>query len=460
MEEKRDYSKECGIRCRQIRMSKGMSQQVLAEKMNVTPAAISKWEKEGISNIDYIMKLSDALGQDITADQFDQEGVIGEVGREILRILVKNEGFVDFSVLEKNMFGMKADRISNELFKLERIGAVIREQFQDYLKHDRDGVFITAKGVIAYKNMLDEKKNLLVEAVITMDERLADGATSFQDVVDSDPVTGILMRMNSQSSFRCDYLSYLYKNFYHPIINEDKSHWLTNPRIDGIMCGKSAYIDILRRMAQKATKSEIDEYIIEVMSEGPEEASFDNFEDEYGYNHVAAGLDEKDFEAVKFFCGVIESMPDLPNLSYTEKDWDRNSKNPEVKKAISEMKRWDKEYENCSLYDYKDVVQSLSDNEEAFFEFMDEDRMKRPNLWFKYDEIKNYIEENILPPASNYEEEIDEIIKEIWNANPETMEYYYSFPKLWEENGLAQLVRTRVGVPKMRETAKEEKDND
>ena len=71
MEGNRDYSKECGIRCRQIRMSKGMSQQALAEKINVTPAAISKWEKEGISNIDYIMTISNVLGQDITSDQFD-----------------------------------------------------------------------------------------------------------------------------------------------------------------------------------------------------------------------------------------------------------------------------------------------------------------------------------------------------------------------------------------------------
>lgn len=89
--------------------------------MNVTAAAISKWEKDGISNIDHIKRISDFLGQDITADQIDQEGAVSEIGKETLGILVENGGHVDFIFISSNLFGMKLDRISNELFKLERM---------------------------------------------------------------------------------------------------------------------------------------------------------------------------------------------------------------------------------------------------------------------------------------------------------------------------------------------------
>ena len=110
MEDKKSLSQNCGIRCRQIRMSKGISQQELADKMHVTAAAISKWEKEGISNIDVISELSNILGQDITADQIDQEGSIGEIGKEILTLLVKCNGYQDYSDLCSNMYGILRER--------------------------------------------------------------------------------------------------------------------------------------------------------------------------------------------------------------------------------------------------------------------------------------------------------------------------------------------------------------
>ncbi len=144
MSEVRNYARECGIRCRQIRMAKGMSQQQLADKMNVTAAAISKWEKEGINNIDQIMRLSDILRQDITADQLDQEGTVGEVGKEILRRLAFSEGSISADDLFDDMYGMKQNRICNELFKLERIGVIVREQFWDFSNEERDYIFITA----------------------------------------------------------------------------------------------------------------------------------------------------------------------------------------------------------------------------------------------------------------------------------------------------------------------------
>ena len=459
MEENRDYAKECGIRCRQIRMSKGMSQQALAEKMSVTPAAISKWEKEGVSNISHIMKLSNALGQDITADQFDQEGSIGEVGKEILSILVKNRGVVDFGTLEHNMYGMKSDRISNELFKLERIGAVIREQFQDYLHNERDGIFITAKGAIAYKNTLGGKKSILLENILTMDERLVNGATSYQEVVDSDVITGILMRIDSKNSFRCDYLTYLYKNYFHPIINEEHVIWPCYEGIAENMLGNSAYIDILRRMAQRATRDIIDELFSDVIR-STEDDDYDEqaYMVTYWAEHIAAGLDEKEFDALKYFGNKVESAPHIMNVDFTEEDWDIQSNNPIVKDAITEMTEFNKECEEGSYNDYytHPMYQDLNDNEVAFFSSMDENTYKWPRKWFSYDEIKAFIEANIRLAETDAEKEISDNLKKIWETDNSTMEYYYSFPQAWEENGLAQLVRDRVGIPNRAAADKEE----
>lgn len=49
---KLSLARECGLRCRRIRMAKNMSQQDLADLLFTTPQNISKYEKDGISNID------------------------------------------------------------------------------------------------------------------------------------------------------------------------------------------------------------------------------------------------------------------------------------------------------------------------------------------------------------------------------------------------------------------------
>ncbi|WP_092325151.1 hypothetical protein [Butyrivibrio sp. YAB3001] len=42
---------------------------------------------------------------------------------------------------------------------------------------------------------------------------------------------------------------------------------------------------------------------------------------------------------------------------------------------------------------------------------------------------------------------MDSAIKDMWETDEHTRDYYYSFPKRWEDNGLAKLIRERVGVP-------------
>ena len=454
MEGNRDYSKECGIRCRQIRMSKGMSQQALAEKINVTPAAISKWEKEGISNIDYIMTISNVLGQDITSDQFDQEGALGEVGKEILRILIEKGGYEDFENLEHELFGMKADRISNELFKLERIGTAIREQYKDFSGDDRDGVFITAKGVIAYKNTVMFPNAEQLNSVVTMDERLEDRYSSFQDIIDSDRVTKYLMGFSHGrfSGFRCDYIKYLFRNYFNPIVEHaaERNIVYNESTISKVLCGESCYIDILRRMAQGTNVKEFEETIIEDYLVDLYTFGDFSFYEDYTLEHEAAGLDENNMEALRYFCNVIECMPDYHSIMYNEEDWLTDSEDPEVQDAIRGLRMsdmYDDMYDENELYGFSGYIKKISDNEEAFFGGLDDSRKKNSNLWFTEQEIRKYIEGNILEPTTEEERMIDEGLRELWKTDPEILEYYNSFPKSWEDNGLAQLIRDRVGVP-------------
>lgn len=456
MEENRDYSKECGIRCRQIRMSKGMSQQALAEKINVTPAAISKWEKEGITNIDHIMNISNALGQDITSDQFDQEGSLGEVGKEILRILIENGGYQEFEKLELELFGMKAERISNELFKLERIGTAVREQYKDYEGRERDGIFITAKGVIAYKNTVMFPNADILNSVVTMDERLEDGVTSFQDLIDSDRVTKFLIDLNHTRAigFRCDYLRYLYRYFYNPIVKElDVANTIYNDgRISQVLCGESCYIDLLRRMAQGVNVKDFEEAISDYLEDC---YVYEDYESDcYDMEYQAAGLDENNVDALRYFCNVIEAMPDFDSISYDETDWIKDSKDQDVQDAIETLimaEQYSDMYDSDSgeMYGFSAFVSAMSDAEEAFFASLNDSKQKNCNLWFSEEEIKAFIESNILEPKTEKEKKLDERLKELWKTDPRILKYYYSFPKTWEDNGLAQLIRDKVGVPSM-----------
>ena len=82
---------EIGQRCRRFRNALGISQHKLADMVGTTPQNISKYEKEGIHDIDIIRYLSSALGHDLMTDEVDEEGSIGEIGKEILTILVESK---------------------------------------------------------------------------------------------------------------------------------------------------------------------------------------------------------------------------------------------------------------------------------------------------------------------------------------------------------------------------------
>ena len=127
---------EIGQRCRRFRNALGISQHKLADMVGTTPQNISKYEKEGIHDIDIIRYLSSALGHDLMTDEVDEEGSIGEIGKEILTILVESKklfldegGKVEASKLLDGslLFGLPQERVIKEIFKLKKIGLCVRE---------------------------------------------------------------------------------------------------------------------------------------------------------------------------------------------------------------------------------------------------------------------------------------------------------------------------------------------
>lgn len=423
----------CGNRCKSIRMVKGMTQQELAEKLNVTAAAVSKWEKDGVSHIDQIKAISDALGQDITADQFDQEGTVGAVGKEILSILVKHGGITDFTNALSHLYGMKADRVTNELAKLERIGTIVREQYIDYNSVERDALFITAKGVIVSKSAEFSEEEL--RNVKTFDQITAEGYSSIQDIIDNDKVTALLFKIgNEGKAFRCDYIFHLMRNYFNPGITNNSTNnsiYRNVPDTCELMSGHSAYVDILRRMVQSTNRDEMDQLIDEAASEW--KTDYGKINDEYVQK--ATGLEKLEREAIKCFQGWL-----LPwNNPFYDYDEDEIAVKYKIDSGIT-AKEINEAEEDNSMLDLLEV------REGRFFSELPEEKYLDISSWFSEDEIKDFIINNIRKPETGAEKEINQIINDIWEANEETQQYYYAFPDKWEKNGLAQLVRTRVGL--------------
>ena len=79
-------------------------------------------------------------------DEVDEEGSIGEIGKEILTILVESKklfldegGKVEASKLLDGslLFGLPQERVIKEIFKLEKIGLCVREQYIDFYNRKR-----------------------------------------------------------------------------------------------------------------------------------------------------------------------------------------------------------------------------------------------------------------------------------------------------------------------------------
>ncbi|MCR5790959.1 MAG: helix-turn-helix domain-containing protein [Lachnospiraceae bacterium] len=423
--EERDFAREYGIRCRQIRMARGISQQKLADLMHVTPQAVSKWEKEGVTNVNTVQQLPNVLGQDITADQIDQEGKIGEVGKEILSILVASKGFVDYSDLLSKLYGMSADRVCNEIFKLERIGAVVREQYTDYLSQERDSVIITAKGLIAYKNCKEFPDMAAIQSAETLEMRLGDQYLSLQEKIDQDELGKILWKLPYHGAFRIDYIHHLKKHFLTDFPGLDRTSISVTTCYD--VLGESCFVDLIGRMVHRSNDGAIEE--LEQYDE-----IFENMDDDWHDRKIyqSLSMDATTARAQSFLSVIYPQLPDFKEImaasfEYTDKDDD------EAVEAMADL--MDEEY-NC----YDPMAE--------FFKELPEKNLNNCARWFTKEQVEEFLARNYAPASNDKEKEIEETLHTVWKLEPKTLEYFYSFPGEWERNGLAGKIRKRFGVPK------------
>lgn len=435
--ENKSIALEVGQRCRRFRNALGISQQKLADMIGTTPQNISKYEKEGIHDIDIIRYLSNTLGHDLMTDEVDAEGVVGEIGKEILDMLVNYEmpfeqisGFIDASsVLDgKSLYGLPQSRIVRELFKLEKMGLCVREQYNDFYGKENDVIFITAKGVItlkhlgAFKNQMDDYTN-----VITY-EMMCQGFDSYQEYIDSEPIEKMIKSISVENGFRANYIQYIQKQYGSPVncLSYEKDYFP----------GNSAYTDIMFSMIMDITREKAD-YMIKLFNEyGTPEAGdrFDELTEQLESEEVPCR------ELVNILKNFTENDSQCDRMNY--EDWrvdttnnkDINNERDAIFDEWNEMMEADRQL--------SDMIENAQYHlTETFMEKLSSHSYANPLNWFSKEEIETFIKDNILEAVSDYERNIERKLMEIKEKSPETINGYFEFPIEWENNGLAELVR-------------------
>ena len=466
------YAIECGLRCRRFRQAKNMSQQALADQLHITPQAVSKYETSGISDIDTIKRISEILGQDLLADEMDEEGMVGEVGKEILFQLVMNKGSMPTQEFcEKYLFGMGTDRVNHELMKLAKLGLCVREQYTDVDDKERDRLFLTAKGVITIKNVttslsasLDLSKAIpevvTYEMLLSKDEKFDEPANSYQEFLDRRPCEKLVMSLLKNpavNKYRADYTGYLIKEFASPFTD-------TSFTDSNFLSCVNCETDVYYRMALGITKDEYDEDLYWEIFDEIDDLDDELFEDSDNSELTKEFVEKwKRYKFDKAFPWIKE---DYEEEQYQIDDSDEDSDVEEDSDESSELIEEEAADETASISANEDAESSEDEEirrkEERYFELVDKhnkycDISRDPRAvfysnmpddaespypydWFGKEEIEQYIHENIFPAQNDDEREIDRILAEINRLEPRSLDYY-SFSDEWEENGLADLLR-------------------
>ena len=431
--ENKSMALEVGQRCRRFRNALGISQQKLADMVGTTPQNISKYEKEGIHDIDIIRYLSNTLGHNLMTDEVEEEGIVGEIGKEILDMLVNNDvhaGFLKASeVLNgSSLYGLPENRIIKEVFKLEKIGLCVREQYIDFYDEENDIIFITAKGVITLKHLGAFKNQMADYANVKTYEVMCQGYDSYQAYINSEPIEKIIKNLSVKNGFRANYIQYIQKQYGSPVgcLNYEKKYFP----------GNSAYTDIMFSMIMDITREKAD-YIIALFNEN---YSLDLFE---RFHELSIQL----YNEIPYRKLIVELKKfindDLVNENINSEDWieekkqkneDMNGEQTDKYNELMDMLKADEQL--------SDVIENAESHlTETFMEKLSSHSYTNPLNWFSKEEIELYIEENILEADSDYERDIERKLLEIKEKSSETIEGYFEFPEEWENNGLATLVR-------------------
>ena len=451
-------AKDLGARCRKFRDARGMSQEKLGEKIGVLGATISKYEREGIRDIELINRISRVLGCDLLNDEIDEEGIVGEVGKEILFKLIENKGWLEYSFLVNTMLGMSESRVSNEIFKLLKIGMCVREQFKDFEDNEKDIVFITAKGLITSKNhvsnpLLEKRLADKYKDVITYEMMLkADknknipDAGSYQEYVELRPVEKLIRNLEIPDSlYRADFVLYLLNNF---TTGFDKVE--LNKEIRNLLPCENFYYDCLHRMALKIDN---DELLYRLNPQKWAEKNPDKMSDKLKNEEMVRlndvrkklelkplNLGDDDSLMADFKEGLQETLKDdlkkLFNKNLAIKD--KYPSEEKDKEDQADKKSGRLCYERLSKKELEIVTEYI-----GFFEtgievdpslmYEVEYAKKKaegiespyPVDWYSKEEILEFLQKNYKKASSDEEKELDKKLKEILEYYPEAGAYYF-----------------------------------
>lgn len=419
----REYAKECGLRLRRVRMAKNLSQQDLADKMFTTPQNVSKWEKEGIRDIDTIKKLSEILGQDLLSDERNEEGLVGEIGKHILKKIAENGGFLPVTdLIEEHMFGLKSAIVTEEIFKLEKIGMCVREQYKNFYDIAKDMLFITAKGVITLNNLL-----VFGSIQCKTYEQFLENRNTIQEYYDENSVEKLVRNLHYCGTYRIDYINHLHKKYEKIYIDEHENDgcfygdWKASIPL---LPGKSLRFDLLSRMISGLNDKKLSNLMEYFLNEDAEYGS------PYFKEEVFWKAEEHEWLEYKY--GEVE-IPHTDEIlgknSELIRDWndkvkkDRNLIRQEIldgpldeekQRYLSLVEEDTEEYK----FFYEEDIDYFINQANAFVEG------KFPSEWFSLDEIIAFIKENFRGAETAEEKEIDSILAEINKLDPNSLKYY------------------------------------
>ena len=487
---------EYGKRIKRARMAKNLTQKQLAKMANVSDSAISKYEKQGTLDVNVLNNLSNVLGISLFSSGADAEGNVGIVGKEILTILVKNEGSIEYWRLENELYGLSQDDIDSEIIKLSILGMIVREQYKILDGNLKDVIFIKAKGILSFKYLIEnrlevEETQELLKNVKSF-EIYADGYDYYQDYIDNERARALIEKIDYVGTYRIDYIIYLKRRF--PLNNQDRWEKLNLKKLNRIMPAKNIYYDIIFKMIFGLTNEKLWKIIQGRYLTGEwkykqeykellrynnmmrknyacvdyvfNQANLDFYDEfpEYFEQYTGVDVEEEKREWHGEDFGIFESIPITylheicrylidPNDMYIYNGIDDSCSSKtmrEREQCLSEIAH-DFDDNILELFNaihrrgYVDFLAKRVD--EVFGDFEDENNVTYDDrsyhyldTWFLDEEIISFINSNFQPAKTKEEKALDRVLKEINMLLPETLDYY-KMPINWEENGIAGIIR-------------------
>ena len=433
------------------RMALGLTQEQVAERLQVTRQSVAKNEKNGVSDIsllDDYARVFNCNVYDFFKDAYDAEGEVGIVGKEILGILAQHEGFITIQNLAKKyMYGMKQQRINIEISKLSNLGLCVREQYVDFYDKEIDGLFITAKGLITVKNCTwnTQRTSELQDKIpwTKTYEMIVGEESCYQNILNERDLERRIRQMGYFGSYRVDYIQWLHENFC-----EDYYGCESNPNYEKkVPClpGKNIVADVTYRMMMGMDNSLLEEVFREflykdnAMIEQKEKQMLEE-EERSLYEGLGREFQEDLCEGTPYDVYLMELEDWLEiNFKDTESVKDRREERKLEQELIVEGWRDAELYESrLELIQAKYSLESGSGQwwyEIKKKEAVDEGR-EWPPIYSEY-EMLCFIKDNYKDATAKEEHEIDRRIEEINEDFPETTAYF-DIPVEWRFSEIAE----------------------